>query len=985
MTGVPSAVARGAVLGLCSGVLLAAAELTHTLLVHRPVFHDDGDLPSFVASVVLLLGAAAVVLGAVEGLLGFGIGWLVRLRPASRPGPRGRVALVAAALAAPLLLWLAAESSTGRVASQLPGRRWMIVVVTLAGAGAVGLVALAVLGLTARRRLAGVASALALAVGLVLYLADHRILAGLYPAAHVGLALAAFGCVQVGVALLAARWPPSPRLSRALLLCCVPAVLGGAWGLHALAASPTLRYLAVEHTTIQHKLVDLARHLGLPLELERIPAAVTEESPAIDQELRPGPRLPGANLLLISIDALRADHMGIYGYRRNTTPSIDAWARRATVFERGYCPTPHTSFSLTSLLTGRHVYALTRDHATIADVLRRRGYRTAAFFPPAVFFVDHERFSGFEARRFGFQHSVYDRADAARRVDQVIAFLERQRATRPRRPFFVWVHIFDPHEPYRRHPQHDFGRRSLDRYDSELAWSDRHVGRLLAHVGRHHRRTVVALTADHGEAFGEHGQHYHGSALFEEQIRVPVIVQVPGVPPRRVQGAVHTFDLPGTLMSIVGVPARPRLRATDLGPYILGEPPESLPPVFSEIRSKKAIIDGHLKLIHDTTFGFSELFDLSADPGERRNLAGRDPETIAHLRGKMLRWLGATSETLDDPTLVARLLERARRRDRGTIPALEELTRRGAPAERREALRLLVELRARTALDEHLEAREDADPEVRADATIGAALAGDHESISAVRRMLRRGQQLSPLRRRSALLALAATGDRSVAAELSRMLREEDDLYERNELVRALGRLGDPVAADALRAQLTSLRTRRHALQALGLVRDRGAVPLLASALGQDPYLNWRVAAATSLGQIGDRSAIPALQRAVKQDPEPEVVRASVRALDALRGLPVPDLVRPPRPPRWACEAALCRIETGLECRPRHELVLLLAAPPQIPLLIRCGRSVQAAVGPGRSPRRGWTAVVSLEASGPLALEGRAPGPPIRYLATREL
>ena len=112
------------------------------------------------------------------------------------------------------------------------------------------------------------------------------------------------------------------------------------------------------------------------------------------------------------------------------------------------------------------------------------------------------------------------------------------------------MHLFDTHEPYRFRLEHDFGKRAIDRYDGEIAYADRHLGRLFDAVRRLHPHTFVALTADHGEAFGEHGTFYHGSSLHEEQVRVPAIVAGPGINGRRVDGAIRTIDLGVTLLAL---------------------------------------------------------------------------------------------------------------------------------------------------------------------------------------------------------------------------------------------------------------------------------------------------------------------------------------------------------------------------------------------------------------------------------------------------
>jgi len=138
----------------------------------------------------------------------------------------------------------------------------------------------------------------------------------------------------------------------------------------------------------------------------------------------PPPTDARPNLLLITVDALRADHLGLHGYERPTSPTVDQWARQAVVFERAYCPVPHTSFSITSLMTGKHFYSTAdTEHPMLASVARQAGYHTAGFYPPAVFFIDRERFEVFEHNRLGFEHAELGFPHAATRVDQVINYL----------------------------------------------------------------------------------------------------------------------------------------------------------------------------------------------------------------------------------------------------------------------------------------------------------------------------------------------------------------------------------------------------------------------------------------------------------------------------------------------------------------------------------------------------------------------------------
>jgi Sulfatase len=305
-----------------------------------------------------------------------------------------------------------------------------------------------------------------------------------------------------------------------------------------------------------------------PLDLEALKA------PLGSRTSREGiPRLQGRSFLLISIDALRADHMGTYGYERPTTPVMDALSRSGFVFDAAYSATPHTSFSLTSLLTGKYMRPLLLqgagdDSDLLPAVLQTYGYRTAAFYPPAVFYVAKERFRAFERARFGFEYGWVEFAEGEKRVAQVTRYLEK---AAPSEPLFVWVHLFGPHEPYEV-GETDFGKRDIDRYDSEIRTADKTVGVLVEQFRRFRPGGVVIVTADHGEEFGEHGGRYHGTTVYEEQVRVPMIWNAEGaILPGRSPNPVQTIDVMPTLLSLLDVPIPPRVRGRDLSRHFSKE------------------------------------------------------------------------------------------------------------------------------------------------------------------------------------------------------------------------------------------------------------------------------------------------------------------------------------------------------------------------------------------------------------------------------
>src|SRR5262249_20268164 len=370
--------------------------------------------------------------------------------------------------ATPALAWLAALTFQGRRARPLPPND-LIPGGVGGGAGArfylwAGVV-VRIKERIGRGMVSGGASALFALVGLVgaaaLYLADQRVLPRLYPFMHVALAAAAFTAAQLGLgtAYLALRRgrPGLGRLAdpQAALLVSVGSIAVGLYSLGPLCRSEALRFVSFDRAALVGKPLSAAGAMHL------LPARAHTTARAVDQPAvvsAGGPRLPGADLFIISIDALRADHVGAYGYGRATTPHLDALAKDAVVFERAYSQVPHTSFSLATLLTGKYVYSLAAlgdaaRHETLAEVLRRYRYKTAAFYPPSVFFIDEKKFTTYQESNFGFEYVKFEYLDAEKRVDQIVTFLETEKPART----FVWVHFFEPHEPYDAHAGIHFG------------------------------------------------------------------------------------------------------------------------------------------------------------------------------------------------------------------------------------------------------------------------------------------------------------------------------------------------------------------------------------------------------------------------------------------------------------------------------------------------------------------------------------------------
>ena len=366
------------------------------------------------------------------------------------------------------------------------------------------------------------------------------------------------------------------------------------------------------------------------------------------------------NVLLITIDTLRAD-LGFAGYGRPVSPQLDALAAKSVVFERAYSLASYTGKSVGPMLIGKysseleggflHFNRYSKNETFLQERLQADGVRTASVQGYWYFFKDAGFERGFDvidssaapkiAAIEGDQSSNSDEQS-----DALIRVLAAPELAQKR--FFIWTHYVDPHAEYAPHPEHDFGPKPRDRYDGEVAFVDQHVGRVLSALENapFGARTAVIVTSDHGEAFGEHGMIRHGFELWEELTRVPLIVKVPGVAPRRVSARRSTIDLVPTVLDLFKVPFAARgpkdfLSGESLLPDLLRAPGATDPerPVFIDMArgphnaERQALIEGDMKLTvsEGRVLG---LYDLAADPGEKSDLS-RDRARVSAMREKL--------------------------------------------------------------------------------------------------------------------------------------------------------------------------------------------------------------------------------------------------------------------------------------------------------------------------------------------------------------
>jgi arylsulfatase A-like enzyme/Tfp pilus assembly protein PilF len=373
------------------------------------------------------------------------------------------------------------------------------------------------------------------------------------------------------------------------------------------------------------------------------------------------------SLLLVTIDTLRMDRVGAYGDASAGTPAMDRLAARGARFANAFAVTPITLPSHASMLTGRYPAGHGARHngmridlavPTLAESLSRAGFATGAFV--AAFPLD---------RRFGLIKGFQTYSDTMPRgadgrlanerpgqrvVDEALAWLQRNRGDR----FFLWVHLFEPHAPY---GDASAGRTAEQRYAREVSEADRQAGRLIDALGADLSSTLVVVAADHGEAFGEHGEIAHSIFVYDTTLRIPMILAGPGIPARVVETPVSHVDIAPTVMALLG--AGPfDADGIDLGPALNGTtPPERT--LYAE--SFAPLLDfgwSPLRTVRRNGWKYiaapkAELYHMPEDATESRNVIDAEKTRATEMRTEVERFSGETlpADRTVDADSVARL------------------------------------------------------------------------------------------------------------------------------------------------------------------------------------------------------------------------------------------------------------------------------------------------------------------------------------------
>lgn len=399
------------------------------------------------------------------------------------------------------------------------------------------------------------------------------------------------------------------------------------------------------------------------------------------------PQFQDSNIILITIDTIRADHFGVYGYSRETTPYMDNFAKTGVLFKNCYAQGSWTVPSMVSLftslspLTHKIIHGIAKvsetasgkndrsqelavfyqevldpSYRTLTEVMAESGFKTAGFTTNGHLVKKQGFAQGFQY--YNEDSCLWGRADCINQ--QVFPWLEENMNNK----FFLWIHYFDPHADHGRDdrlydPPGPYDEifpwkgeqkgieQSLALYDGEIRFTDDKVKELIDKVASLGlmSKSVVIITADHGDEFRDHNGWGHSKTVYNELIHAPLMIHFPGnkYAGTAVVTNVRSIDIMPTILDISGAELPQEAQGRSLLPAISGQEIAQLP-AYSETRrweniDKRTLIDGKLKLIADYRSGENELYDLTDDPGEKKNIYSAQPEKAAPIKRRLEEWI----------------------------------------------------------------------------------------------------------------------------------------------------------------------------------------------------------------------------------------------------------------------------------------------------------------------------------------------------------
>ncbi len=355
------------------------------------------------------------------------------------------------------------------------------------------------------------------------------------------------------------------------------------------------------------------------------------------------------NVLLISMDTTRADHLSCYGFDKKTTPAIDAFADEAVLFKNAFSTNPITMPAHSSMLTGtippyhgvhtNYNYVLGQSNVTLAEILKENGFKTSAIVSTFVLDSQFGLDQGFDTYNDTFETTLNTMGINERGGGEASRIAMEWMEKNSDDSFFLFLHYYDPHKEYA--PPEPFSSEfSTDLYSGEIAYTDYSISKVIKHLKtlKIYDSTLIIITGDHGEMLGEHKEKTHGYYIYRSAINVPLIIRIPGQEkPKKVDDVVSLIDITPTVCSLLGIPPLPQHKGMDLSPYLLKDNflnpgrnvfSESMTPSEFGANSLLGVTTQKLKYLETTK---PELYDLEKDPREIDNIVQKEPDNAKHM------------------------------------------------------------------------------------------------------------------------------------------------------------------------------------------------------------------------------------------------------------------------------------------------------------------------------------------------------------------
>lgn len=392
------------------------------------------------------------------------------------------------------------------------------------------------------------------------------------------------------------------------------------------------------------------------------------------------------NIILITIDTLRADHLHYHGYLRKTSPFLDILSRRGLNFQWAFSTGAQTRTSMPAVFVGRYYSEVSRskgdwatiypDNLTLAERLRAAGYQTVGIPSHNYFNPSYGLNQGFEEWNFdivsksrqegvgfegkGDQRGTSYQITGGSVTDAAIKWFD-QRDSSSNRPFFLWMHYFDPHHIYRDHPHLDFRSQRdrppspVDLYDEEIRYTDEQIQRFfeMFDLTPFAQNTYVMIHSDHGEGFGEHGYQFHGQSLNNDQVHVPLLLYGPRLPAQTIDTPVSLIDVMPTLLELAQVSALPpEPRGSSLLKFSYQANADHHPIIIEMLKdsthsSRRSIVDWPWKLHYSRDYNRFRFFNLRKDPLEEIDIYSERSPALKRVRKRLMRFLSEETTPIE--------------------------------------------------------------------------------------------------------------------------------------------------------------------------------------------------------------------------------------------------------------------------------------------------------------------------------------------------